>query len=43
MFHFIEEEMYMHEKGKNKGVLSGKFLGAMNVSRVRMGRNWLER
>lgn len=36
---FIEQEIYILEKGKDKGVLSAKPLEAMNAIIVGTGRN----
>lgn len=37
----MEDEIYIHEKGKKKGALRAKFLEAMNVITVGRSRNWL--
>ena len=41
LYSLRERRRYMHENHKDKGVLNAKFLEAMNVIRVGMGRNWI--
>lgn len=37
----MEDEIYIHEKGKKKAALRAKFLEAMNVIIVGWSRSWL--
>lgn len=37
----MEDEIYIHEKGKKEAALRAKFLDAMDVITVGRSRNWL--